>query len=123
MGEIAYTDNATGGTSTGHAWGVNNHLIRTFTDKFSVGFRGEYHHTYRSTFDPNIPTYNAGVNRQGGDLWNFTVAAHYKINPKTTFRPEIRYDYADYNNGLKPFGGNYTKKDQLCGGVSFLVMF
>ena len=122
MGEIAYTDNkyysSTTGKSGGDAWGINNHLIRTFTEKFSVGVRAEYHHSHNSFFD------NTNISGgQGGDLWNFTVAAHCKINPKTTFRPEIRYDYADYNNGYRPFGGDASKKDQLCGGVSFIVMF
>ena len=121
MGEVAFTDGkhySTGGRTGSDAWGINNHLVRTFNDKFSVGFRGEYHHSHRSTFD--LP---AVTNGEGGDLWTFTAAMHYKINPKTTFRPEIRYDYADYNNGFRPFGGDSTKKDQICGGVSFLVMF
>lgn len=121
MGEIAYTDHLydhANTRGTGDAWGVNNHLIRTFTDKFSVGFRSEFHHSRNSTFD------NVNVSGgQGGDLWEFTVAAHYKRTPKVTFRPEVRYDYADYDNGYRPFGGNATKKDQLCGGVSFIVMF
>ena len=120
MGEIAYVDNKVyaGEKVTGNAWGVNNHLIRTFSDKFSVGLRGEFLHSCNSTFD------NANVSGgEGGDLWNLTVAAHYKINPKTTFRPELRYDYADYKNGYRPFGGDASKNDQLCGGVSFIVLF
>ena len=56
-------------------------------------------------------------------MWDVTLAAHYKLNPKTTIRPEIRYDYAHYSNGFKPFGGDFSKNDQLCGGVSFIVMF
>jgi len=135
MGEIAYTDNktyTTGGKIGGDAWGINNHLIRTINDKWSVGFRGEYHHSHNSMFDnPNIAFVNeqglAGDGGRGGDIWSFTVAAPYKINPKTTFRPELRYDYADYNNGYRPFGGGSNnaqrKNDQLCGGVSFIVMF
>ena len=121
MGEIAYTDNKyySGIAKTGgDAWGVNNHLIRTINEKWSVGFRGEFHHSHNSMFDNGMVS-----GGQGGDLWNFTVATHYKINPKTTLRPEIRYDYADYNNGSRPFGGDATKKDQLCGGMSFIVVF
>ena len=121
MGEIAYTDGkifGDNGKIASNAWGINNHLIRTINDKFSVGFRGEYHHSHGSTFDR--PAVSGG---QGGDLWEFTVAAHYKVNPKTTIRPEIRYDYADYKNGYRPFGGDESKNDQLCGGVSFIVVF
>jgi hypothetical protein len=72
---------------------------------------------------PGVTFTDTSPGGQGGDIWTFTLAAQYKINPKTTFRPEIRYDYVDYNNGFRPFGGNNTKKDQICGGVSFLVMF
>jgi hypothetical protein len=60
---------------------------------------------------------------QGGDMWAMTLASHFKINPKTTFRPEIRYDHANYNNdAFSPFG-NGTKNDQLSGGVSLIVVF
>jgi len=130
MGEVAYTNHLYdrfGATrNTGNAWGTNHHLIRTFTDKFSLGFRGEYHYSRNSTFDLRSVTWTDDMRSnggQGGDIWTFTVAAQYKMTPKITFRPEIRYDYADYNNGFRPFGGNNSKKDQLCGGVSFLVMF
>jgi len=121
MGEVAYTDNLYdrfNTRGTGYAWGTNHHLIRTFTDKFSAGLRGEYHYSRNSTFD--LPAVTGG---QGGEIWTGTLAAQYKLTPKTTFRPEIRYDYADYNNGFRPFGGDRSKKNQISGGVSFLVMF
>jgi len=133
MGEVAYMDSKTrthAGTTLGaHSFGVNNHLIYTVTEKLSVGFRGEYHHSHGSTFDNRGVTIGpvSGIGGQGGDIWSFTLATHYKINPKTTFRPEIRYDYADYSNGYRPFGGSadnaQRKNDQLSGGVSFIVMF
>jgi len=122
MGEIAYNEghlhHPVNGKLGNHAWGINNHLIRTFTEKFSVGVRGEYHYSHASMFDQR--TVSGG---QGGDLWQFTLASHYKITPKTTFRPEIRYDYTDYRNGYRPFGGDESKSDQISGGVSVLVMF
>jgi hypothetical protein len=126
MGEIAYTDGKhynPAGRVGSHAWGTNHHLIRTFTDKFSLGFRSEYHYSYRSMFDNPAVTVVDGVGGQGGNIWTFTLAANYKINPKTTFRPEVRYDRASYNNGFRPFGGDNSKKDQLCSGVSFVVVF
>ena len=120
MGEIAYNEghlHRPPDKLENHAWGINNHLIRTFSEKFSVGLRGEYHYSHASAFD------NRGITGgQGGDLWQFTLASHYKITPKTTFRPEIRYDYANYRNGYRPFGGE-SKNDQVCGGVSFIVLF
>ncbi|MCL2303974.1 MAG: porin [Planctomycetaceae bacterium] len=127
MGEIAYTDGKVYGTTktTSDAWGINNHLIRTFNEKFSIGLRGEYHHSHGSTFDNRGITIGpvSGVGGQGGDLWEATLAAHYNITPKVTFRPEIRYDYANYSNGYRPFGGDESKNDQICGGASFIVMF
>ena len=123
MSEIAYMDGNTYGWADGakrgsFSWGFNNHLIHTINSKLSVGLRGEYHRSYRSTFD--LPGITGG---EGGDFWALTLAAHYKINPKTTFRPEIRYDYTSYRNGFRPFGGDNSKRDQLSGGVSFIVMF
>ncbi len=122
MGEFAYTDNnyynPAGIKTTGNAWGINNHLIYTVNDKLSIGLRGEFHHSYNSFFDL-IPV----TGGEGGDLWNLTLAANYKINPKMTFRPEIRYDVADYDNGYLPFGGGESHDDQLCGGVSFIIAF
>jgi len=122
MGEIAYMDSRThryAPHTTLHArsWGVNNHLIYTINDKWSVGVRGEYHQSHRSMFDSTPIT-----GGQGGDMWAMTLASHFKINPKTTFRPEIRYDHANYNNGFRPFN-NETKNDQLSGGVSLIVVF
>ena len=132
MGEVAYNDGKVydpagfpPGTKLGsHSFGVNNHLIYTVNQKLSVGFRGEYHHAHGTTFDSRGITFTApGNGGQGGDIWSATFAAHYKINPKTTFRPELRYDYADYSNGYRPFGGDRSKKDQICGGVSLIVVF
>ena len=122
MGETAYMEGkALTSADTrvnSRSFGVNNHLIYTVNDKFSVGFRGEYHYSLGSTFD------NRGITGgEGGDLWEFTFASQYKINPKTTLRPEIRYDYTDYNNGYRPFGGDASKNDQLSGGVSLVVTF
>ena len=122
MGEIAYTDGKVydiHGTKTGSdAWGVNNHLIYTVNDKLAIGLRGEFHHSRGSFFDRPVIT-----GGQGGDLWEITLAANYKINQKTTIRPEIRFDHADYKNNYRPFGGDESQKDQLCGGVSFIILF
>ena len=118
MGEISYSDNQLGDSAIGDSWGINNHLIYTINEKWSVGTRAEYHYSRGLSFDTRGVT-----GGEGGDLWEFTLATNYKINPKTTFRPEIRYDYTDYKNGYRPFGGDNSKKDQLSGGCSFIVMF
>jgi hypothetical protein len=106
----------------GDAWGINQHLIYTINKKWAVGLRGEFHHSHNSMFDQAAVT-----GGQGGDLYELTLAAHYKITPKAMFRPELRYDHADYDNGYHPFGGgtnnNVRHDDQLSGGVSFILEF
>lgn len=122
MLETAMTETATvpknAADNTGSAWGFNSHLIYTINKKWAVGLRGEFHHSRNSFFD--MPAVTGG---QGGDLYDITLAAHYKMTKKVTLRPELRYDSADYGNGYRPFGGNESKKDQVSGGVSFIVMF
>ena len=122
MGEVAVTDgkvyDSLGKKTGSDAWGVNNHLIYQVSDKLSLGLRGEFHHSRGSMFDQ--PAITGG---KGGDLWEVTLAANYKLNPKLTLRPEVRYDYADYSNGYKPFGGDESEKGQLCGGMSFIATF
>ncbi|MDR1964936.1 MAG: porin [Planctomycetaceae bacterium] len=112
-GKVYNIDEKTGNDS----WGINQHLIYTINQKWSVGFRGEFHHAHGTVFDS--PTVTGG---QSGDLYEVTLAVHYKINPKTMFRPELRYDYVRYKNGYHPFGGEIDN-NQLSGGVSFVVSF
>jgi hypothetical protein len=127
MIEGAYVDDktysATTGKTGGDAWGINQHLIYTVNEKLSVGLRGEFHHSHASMFDQPSVTKVNGVGGQGGDLYEITLAANYKINPKTIFRPEVRFDQADYKNGYLPFGGDESKSSQISGGVSFIVTF
>lgn len=121
MIEGAYTDGKVyGATKKGSdAWGINQHLIYTVNEKLSVGLRGEFHHSRASMFDLPLLT----IGGQGGDLYEITLAANYKLNPKTIFRPEIRFDQADYNNGYLPFGGHENRSSQISGGCSFVLSF
>ncbi|MDR3109414.1 MAG: porin [Planctomycetaceae bacterium] len=122
MIEGAIVDSSTYNTSGkvgGDAWGINQHLIYTVNDKLSVGLRGEFHHSHNSMFDMASVTEGG----QGGDLIELTLAANYKLTQKITFRPEIRYDHADYNSDYHPFGGDESKDDQVSGGVSFILAF
>jgi hypothetical protein len=121
MIEGAVVDSKTYGSAGkvgGDAWGINQHLIYTVNDKLSVGLRGEFHHSHNSMFD--MATVTGG---EGGDLYEITLAANYKLTEKIRFRPEVRFDQADYDNGYLPFGGDASRSSQLCGGCSFVVQF
>ncbi|GHT09756.1 hypothetical protein FACS1894170_00880 [Planctomycetales bacterium] len=121
MIEGAVVDSKTydgGGKVGGDAWGINQHLIYTVNDKLSVGLRGEFHHSHNSMFDMAAVT-----GGQGGDLYEITLAANYKLTEKIRFRPEVRFDQADYDDGYLPFGGQENRSSQLCGGCSFVVQF
>jgi hypothetical protein len=50
------------------------------------------------------------------------LAANYKVTEKVRFRPEVRFDQADYANGFLPFG-NSDSSSQISGGCSFVVEF
>lgn len=119
MGELAWVDtDSAAAVHIGDAWGINQHLIYTVNKKWQVGLRGEYHYSHNSMF-----TLGTRQPNERGDLWEFTLAAKYLLTDKVTIRPEIRYDYADYRSGYRPFGGDESEDDQFSGGVSFIVMF
>ncbi|GHT18851.1 hypothetical protein FACS1894189_7190 [Planctomycetales bacterium] len=128
MIEGAIVDTDVNGNHSGDAWGINQHLIYTVNKKLSVGLRGEFHHSYNSMFD--MASVTGG---QGGDLYELTLAANYNITDNIRFRPELRFDQADYANGFLPFGGSYQASDagvvsgaassQLSGGCSFVITF
>ena len=125
MIEGLYVDNNLDVPPDTNAYGINQHLIYTICPKWSVGLRGEWHRAEGTLFDAqpytwtNVAQDNGG---QGGDLYALTFGANWNITPKFTIRPELRYDWADYNNGWKPFG-NGTKSEQLSGGGSMIVKF
>ena len=74
----------------------------------------------------DVPPVTGG---NGGDLYALTLGANWNVKPKIIIRPEIRYDWARYDNGWKPFGGQDgtlktgRKSEQLAGGGSVIVVF
>jgi len=103
---------------TTNAYGINQHLIRTISSKLSLGLRGEWHRAEGTIFD--IPPITRGG--QGGDIYALSFGANWNVSPKITIRPELRYDWANYDNGWQPFGGG-TKSEQLTGGGSVVMKF
>ena len=118
MIEGLYVNNDYKEVNDTRAYGLNQHLIYTINPKWAVGLRGEWHHAKGTIFD--IPPFTGGG--LGGDLYALTLGANWNICPKVTIRPELRYDWADYSSGWKPFGNN-NKSEQITGGGSVVVMF
>ena len=102
------------------SYGINQHLIYTITPCWAVGLRGEWQRGEGTIFD--AAPYTRGG--QGGDLYEITLGVNWRPTgkPNLMIRPELRYDWADYDNGFKPFA-NATKSTQLSGGCSAVVMF
>ena len=115
MIEGIYVDNDVKGAPDTEAYGINQHLIYTISPKLSVGLRGEWHHADGTVFD----AYAGG---EGGDIYALTLGANWNVCQKITVRPEMRYDWTDYNNGRKIFGGG-EKDQQLSSGASVIMMF
>ena len=98
--------------------GINQHLIYTVNQRWAVGLRGEWSYAKGTVFDlPHIT--NGG---DGGNLYSLTLGANWTPNAWLIVRPEIRYDWTDYDNGFKPFAYG-TKAEQLTAGGSFVVKF
>ncbi len=123
MIEGLYTDNDFDGAYQGpgsyttKSYGINQHLIYTINSKWAVGLRGEWQRAEGTIFDAG--PYTGG---QGGDLYEITLGANWNVCPKVMIRPELRYDWTDYDNGRMVFAGG-TKSSQLSGGVSTVVKF
>jgi len=116
MIEGLYVDNDFVGGGSTKAYGINQHLIYTLSPKWSVGLRGEWHHADGTLFDA-LP--NGG---DGGDIYALTLGANWNACQKITIRPEMRYDWTDFNNGRKLFG-NGEKDQQLSAGGSVIMRF
>ena len=119
MIEGLYTDNEFVVGNSANAYGINQHLIYTICPKWSVGLRGEWHHADAGALFA-LPL--TGI-PQDGDLYALTFGANWNICPKVMIRPELRYDWTNYEKGWKPFGGDNTKDQQLSGGASMVVKF
>jgi hypothetical protein len=105
--------NPTGGTRTS-AYGINNHLIYTLNDKWSVGLRAEW------LRDNGVLGYaDVSGNGENSDYAELTLGLNFNPTENLRIRPEIRYDHS-YKNAI--FAGG-TKKEQLSGGVGLLFGF
>lgn len=78
-------------------YGINQYMFYDFTNTVSAGLRGEW---FR---DNNGTRLNIGT---PGNYFELTAGVNWKPSDWLTFRPEVRYDWADsavniYDNGTK----------------------
>ena len=99
--------------------GINQHLIYTVNKCWAVGLRGEWSNNNGTMFDIPDQAYSGG---EGCDIYALSLCANWTPNTWFILRPELRYDWSDYNNGFKPFA-NGTQASQLSAGGSFIVKF
>ncbi|MCL2624223.1 MAG: porin [Planctomycetaceae bacterium] len=92
------------------AYGINNHLIYRWNDRWGLGFRAEW---FR---DNGVLGYGSG---EHSDYVELTLGLNYHPTEHLRLRPEIRYDRADKS---AMFAGG-TRSEQLSGGFALLYGF
>ncbi len=96
------------------AYGINNHLICRFNDKWALGLRAEWMR------DNGILAYeNAAGDSVNSDYLELTLGLNFNPTEHLRIRPEIRYDHS-YKNAIFNYG---TKYEQLSGGFAVLYGF
>ncbi|MHB8898617.1 MAG: outer membrane beta-barrel protein, partial [Thermoguttaceae bacterium] len=95
--------------NSGQWYGVNNYLFYTINKCWKAGTRFEW---FRD---------DDGFRGLGpGEFYEITCGVNWKPTANLTFRPELRYDWA--NGGPAPFDGG-TADDQFAGGFDLIVTF
>ena len=120
MIEGTFTENNyRGGPAAGRTYcgGINQHLIYTIDKAWAVGLRGEWANNNGTIFD--VPPITGG---EGCDLYSLTLCANWTPNTWFILRPELRYDWSNFNNDFYPFGYG-TQSNQFSAGASFIVKF
>lgn len=97
--------------------GISQHLIYTVNKKLSFGVRLEWLDTRGGFFD--LPPLTGG---QGSEIYEITLGANWHPKPWLNIRPELRYDWSDYNSGYRPF--DYGRQsNQFTAGLGLMVIF
>ena len=96
------------------AYGINNHLIYNFCDKWGLGFRAEW------LRDNGVLAYeDSRRTSNNSDYVELTLGLNYNPTEHLRIRPEIRYDHA-FKNAIFAHG---TKNEQFSGGFAVLYGF
>ena len=102
---------------TGFANGFNQNLIFKINERWSLGGRYEWLKARKTLFDLAYLTGGTGT-----EINSLAFAVNWQPTLRLNVRSEIRHDWADYNNGYKPFDAG-TQNHQWIFGCAMTVKF
>ena len=102
---------------TGFANGFNLSLFYKINERWSIGGRYEWLRARNTLVDVPYP-----ARAEGMETNTLAFAVHWQPAYRLNFRTELRHDWANYNNGFKPFGAA-TQSNQLLFGCAMTVKF
>jgi hypothetical protein len=100
----------TEGVVSTYDYGINNHFLYKLNDRWSAGVR----------FDWLRDGGWAAFNDDLSDYYGVTLGLNWAPFENVSIRPEVRYDWC--RGGAIPYAGG-TKREQVTGGVGFVVSF
>ncbi len=117
-----YFEMATFGTHRGRAWfGLNNYLFYQVCDTLTLGTRFEWFNDADSTVIDG--GYGFSTRDEASNYFALTVGANWTPLCWMTIRPEIRYDFSDWECGnLRTYDG-WTDESQVTVGADIIVRF
>lgn len=120
--EYAVLDWASMPTHRGRAWfGLTNYLFFKVTDTFSLGTRFEWFNDADSTVIDG--GYDFALQDKSANYFALTLGANWTPVCWLTIRPEVRYDFSDFDsNGTKTYD-EFTKKDMITAGADVILRF
>ena len=102
---------------TGFANGFNLNLFYKINNRWSIATRYEWLKARNTLYDLPYLTGGSGVK-----IDSLALGVQWWPSPRLNVRSELRYDWTDYQNGYRPFGGK-THNDQLTLGCAMTVKF
>ncbi|MBQ9455009.1 MAG: outer membrane beta-barrel protein [Thermoguttaceae bacterium] len=106
----------------GRAWfGLTNYLLFQVTDSFSLGARFEWFNDADSTVIDG--GYDFAWQDKASNYYALTIGANWTPLSWLTIRPEVRYDFSDFDvDGMQTYDG-FTKKDMITFGADAIIRF
>ena len=106
----------------GRAWfGLTNYLFFKVTDTFSLGTRFEWFNDMDSTVIDG--GYDVALQDKSANYFALTLGANWTPVCWLTIRPEVRYDFSDFDaDGMKTYDG-FTKKSMITAGADVILRF
>jgi len=121
--DILDTENALGQTAR-NTFDINQYLIYSLSDCWSVGGRFEWYNV-----DQGSQLFNGGVAAPAGnvDIYALTAGLNYRPNANLVIRPEVRYDWVADDPALAALAGTSLlendERDQFTFGMDTVFTF